>query len=230
MAEITGTALRYDGLPVDYVSIFNWADGKCIAQVQPEPSGIWLYSTIEYLLCGITYVADGCQPAVHGPYVIKGTKPHKWWRVIRIENIRSEASTGSDVGRSAATLIFVNNKGLPTNNPAKGFSASALTPTYAASKAFDNNPATFANNNYNDTATQGLDWYIGYQFDEPVIVTEIKVQMRPDIVDGGIDHEWQRADIQYSDDGISWFDVAYIEPLILERNASLITTPVIITE
>lgn len=68
MAEITGTALRYDGLPVDYVSIFNWATGACIAQVIPNAEGVWTYGYYNDLNVGITYVAEGCEPITHGAY------------------------------------------------------------------------------------------------------------------------------------------------------------------
>ncbi len=68
MSEITGTALRYDGLPVDYVSIFNWADGKCIVQVVPDALGKWSYRYTKNLTIGITYVSNGCETVTHGAY------------------------------------------------------------------------------------------------------------------------------------------------------------------
>lgn len=68
MPNIEGIAKRYDGSPVDYVSIFNWENGKCIAQVVPDVLGNWTYNPLVSLNCGITYVSDGCQPITHGPY------------------------------------------------------------------------------------------------------------------------------------------------------------------
>lgn len=68
MAQINGIAERYDGAPVDYVSIFNWADGKCIAQVIPSITGEWSYQYYADLKVGITYVSDGCEPLTHGAY------------------------------------------------------------------------------------------------------------------------------------------------------------------
>lgn len=68
MSKIEGRAKKYDGTPVDYVSIFNWSDGQCIAQVIPDSNGIWSYDYSQDLNCGITYVADGCQPITHGSY------------------------------------------------------------------------------------------------------------------------------------------------------------------
>ncbi len=65
---ITGRAKKYDGTAIDYVSIFNWDDGKCIAQVVPDISGNWQYNYTEDLQVGLTYVADGCEPITHGSY------------------------------------------------------------------------------------------------------------------------------------------------------------------
>lgn len=75
MAEITGTALRYDGLPVDYVSIFKWGTGECIAQVIPNNLGEWVYTYKRSMVIGVTYVSNGCQPMVHGPYSFDGWSP-----------------------------------------------------------------------------------------------------------------------------------------------------------
>lgn len=68
MNTIQGRAKKHDGTAIDYVSIFNWADGKCIAQVVPNAAGEWLYSYDKNLIVGFNYVADGCEPLAHGPY------------------------------------------------------------------------------------------------------------------------------------------------------------------
>lgn len=68
MSEISGVAKRHDDAPVDYVSIFNWSDGKCIAQVVPDATGAWEYAYSKSLEVGITYVANGCEPITHGAY------------------------------------------------------------------------------------------------------------------------------------------------------------------
>lgn len=65
---ITGRAKKYDGTPIDYVSIFNWSDGKCIAQVTPDASGAWSYGYDRALRVGVTYIANGCEPITHGAY------------------------------------------------------------------------------------------------------------------------------------------------------------------
>lgn len=65
---ITGRAKKHDGTAIDYVSIFNWSDGKCIAQVTPDASGVWSYGYDRALSVGVTYIANGCEPITHGPY------------------------------------------------------------------------------------------------------------------------------------------------------------------
>lgn len=70
MSKIEGKAKKYDGTAIDYVSIFNWVSGKCIAQVVPDAAGNWQFSYFEDLNVGVTYVADGCEPITHGPYQI----------------------------------------------------------------------------------------------------------------------------------------------------------------
>lgn len=68
MSKINGVAKKYDGSAIDYVSIFNWDDGKCIAQVKPNPQGIWSFNYASNISIGIAYVANGCAPITHGPY------------------------------------------------------------------------------------------------------------------------------------------------------------------
>lgn len=68
MAIITGRAKRYDGLPVDYVSIFQWKTGKCIAQIVPDSASNWSFEYGHNMIVGVTYVSDGCEPISHGPY------------------------------------------------------------------------------------------------------------------------------------------------------------------
>lgn len=68
MSAITGRAKKHDGTAIDYVSIFNWDDGTCIAQVIPNAAGDWSYPYFNDLKVGITYVSDGCEPITHGAY------------------------------------------------------------------------------------------------------------------------------------------------------------------
>lgn len=72
MGKITGRAKKFDGGAIDYVSIFNWIDGKCIAQITPKSSGNWSYTHDIDLKAGVTYIADGCEPITHGAYDFLG--------------------------------------------------------------------------------------------------------------------------------------------------------------
>lgn len=77
MSKLEGVAKKFDGTAIDYVSIFNWSDGKCIAQVKPDASGSWEYEYFDNLNVGIAYVADGCEPITHGPYSLDAPwSPH----------------------------------------------------------------------------------------------------------------------------------------------------------
>lgn len=68
MAVINGRAKRFDGLPVDYVLIFKWRDGRCLAKCVPDSAGNWSFNYEQNIIVGITYVANGCEPMAHGPY------------------------------------------------------------------------------------------------------------------------------------------------------------------
>lgn len=68
MATITGRAKRFDGLPVDYVLLFQWKTGKCLARRVPDSAGNWSFDYDTNLIVGITYVSDGCEPITHGAY------------------------------------------------------------------------------------------------------------------------------------------------------------------
>lgn len=68
MATINGRAKRYDGNPIDYVSIFQWKTGRCLAQIAPDSAGNWAFDYDTNMIVGITHIADGCEPITHGPY------------------------------------------------------------------------------------------------------------------------------------------------------------------
>ena len=70
MATINGRVKRYDGTAIDYVLIFSWKNGQCIANRIPDTSGNWSFDYEHNAVIGITYVADGCEPISHGPYEI----------------------------------------------------------------------------------------------------------------------------------------------------------------
>lgn len=68
MSVLQGNAKKYNGDSIDYVLIFDWATGECIGKAIPNAAGVWTFNYYTNLLCGITYVADGCEPITHGAY------------------------------------------------------------------------------------------------------------------------------------------------------------------
>lgn len=79
---------------------------------------------------------------------------------------------------------------------------------------------------YYYTPESDPDWWIGYRFPSAVTVTSIGVQMRHDI-QSTWGHEWQYADVEWSDDGIYWYKEGYIAPLIAQQDISYKTVPVL---
>lgn len=65
--SVAGNATAAGG-SVDHVLIFRWPAGPIMAQASPEQNGDWsaLSPAGEY---GVTYIAEGCQPITHGPYL-----------------------------------------------------------------------------------------------------------------------------------------------------------------
>lgn len=223
---IAGRAKKHDGTAIDYVSIFNWTDGKCIAQVKPDQFGNWRYIYTKPLKVGLAYIADGCEPITHGAYDFNYVSvSKKWWRV---KNIKHRIDKPASNLRSVAILKFINNKGLPCNNGSKAFSNSSFSGAYTAAQAFDNNTGTWANSASSvNQVTSGVGWHIGYQFDEPASVFEVQIQP-PSALSESSGQEWQTADIEYSDDGVTWVKYGVIEPRVAAMDLSLITSPIII--
>lgn len=224
--EITGRAKKFDGTPIDYVSIFNWHDGKCIAQVKPDHIGNWRYIYTKNLKIGVTYVADGCEPITHGAYEF--TYPNiskKWWRV---KNIKHRIDKPESNLRSVAVLNFLNTEGVKCDQPSRGFSNSSYTAAYTADKAFDGNNSTWANSAVSTSqVTSGIGWHIGYQFNTPVTVTAVQIQVPGSLTESS-GQEWQTADVEYSNDGVTWVKYGVIEPRVANMDLSLITTFIII--
>lgn len=224
MSLIQGIAKRYDGGAIDYVQIFDWLTGQYIGIATPNAQGNWSYNYYTDLNCGFTYVAHGCEPLAHGPYSFIAVKAkYKWWRVINIQNrVRASPLYSHSIGR----LLFDNLEGAPSDNQLKGFSLNSYNDlsNYNASKAFDGNNGTFANSIDYDAGVVNTGWYIGYEFDAPVTVTGVKIQTRGDITEAN-GQEWQSADIEGSDDGMTWVKVGRISPMVDKMNKNLITTP-----
>lgn len=156
---------------------------------------------------------------------VKKIQAH-WWRVTNIRNRLSKYANGQ-----VAFLRFNNLQGLVSNVPEKGFSRdypsdhledrvwnTAITkrPSPYAAAAFDDDPKSAA---YSYNSTPGW-WWVGYEFEEPVEVTSLDIQMYQGMqTDYGM--EWQTANIEYSLDGFEWHDYGYIHPNISSMDLSV---------
>lgn len=137
--------------------------------------------------------------------------PHKWWRVTNIK-VRNPAVSA----RSIADLRFINEEQIASDNPAKGFAKSNYNSQNSAAQAFDDNISTIAHNT--DTQVDSaLLYYIGYEFEIPVLVNAISIQMRQDM-QPSFGHEWQSARVEYSDDNITWQRLGDINPKLAAMN------------
>lgn len=140
MARIEGVAKRFDDLPVDYVSIFNWSDGACIAQITPNASGAWEHEYIYDLNIGITYVSNGCEPITHGSYDFAAWKPLNLFDAGQY-GIWFDPSDLTTLFQDAAGAIPVTGDGQPVglmldksgNNYHAVQSSAANRPTYKTS-------------------------------------------------------------------------------------------------
>lgn len=217
MSVINGIAKKYDGTAIDYVSIFNWSDGKCIAQVIPDITGAWEYEHNRSLNVGITYIANGCKPITHGPYEFI-VASYKWWRLNNINERLPREYLG------VAELRFYNSDNVNiATNPSKAFAGVIYNDdpaNYGADKAFDDNPNTFSSTEIY------VNWTIGYEFDGPVRLSSIGTRGRNDLP-SGLGREWQTADVEVSDDGVSWTKIGTIAPMTAAEDTSLIIKPII---
>lgn len=52
------------------VRIFQWPDGKLVGMAYPAVNGDWSFQPALAGSYGLTYIASGCQPITHGPYLV----------------------------------------------------------------------------------------------------------------------------------------------------------------
>lgn len=188
---ITGRAKKFDGTAIDYVSIFNWSDGKCIAQVVPDAAGNWQYEYSAPLNVGFVYVADGCEPVTHGSYSF-AFKGYRYWRIINVITAGSGDTLNAMEGR---TLRLINSKGITTNDPSKTISSGGYGADYDPIGAFDDTK------NFAAAPDANGDRWIGYDFGVDVIVSLIAVSMHSDSAPV---RNWKSVDVEYSDDAVTW--------------------------
>ena len=89
MSIINGKAKKFDGTPVDYVMLFEWGNGKCIGTSIPDMTGNWSFNYYKNLNCGITYIANGCEPITHGAYNFIGVPPSSGFLLLSYIDYRT---------------------------------------------------------------------------------------------------------------------------------------------
>src|SRR5690554_6140971 len=72
---ISGNATTAEGLPVDLIRVFNWPGGALARTVIPDATGNWGFDPKKPGEFGVTYIAAGCQPITHGPYLSDAWSP-----------------------------------------------------------------------------------------------------------------------------------------------------------
>jgi len=128
-------------------------------------------------------------------------------------------------GINAAILNFKDADGVTRSSGGTAITSSDYGP-YTASKAFDNNPDTLWHVNWQSgliTAETYMYEYVGYISPEPYELHS--VEYKPIVQ--GIAQEWLSADIEYSDDGITWHEFGIIKPNRAPKDQSLSTVLVV---
>jgi len=69
--QITGNATTASGDPADFVRVFSWPDMELTSTAVPGINGDWTAEVTVSGDYGVTYIALGCQPITHGPYLIE---------------------------------------------------------------------------------------------------------------------------------------------------------------
>lgn len=152
---------------------------------------------------------------------------HRYWRLT---NITTRLASHNDGSRVVVEVGFSTLSGKTSNETGKGFTNSNIAGSNADA-AFDGNLNTIVHSAYlghpdYNASVVGLNWYIGYRFDEPQEVTAVSMQMRQDMQPQW-GQEWQTADLEYSDNDIDWYKYTTIEPRIPSVLLSLVTVPVV---
>ena len=149
---------------------------------------------------------------------------HRYWALTNI-TVRSNAD--SVYLREVSKLGFVTKSGTLSNNPANIFASSILNPssteTYYPSNALDDDIKTVFSSSPNDVTNNGLNLRIWYVFDKAEEVTHIQIQHRSLT----LNREWQTAEVEYSDDGVTWIKFGRIEPKIAYQDTGLKTVQIV---
>lgn len=104
MSRIDGRAKKYNGGAIDYVMLFDWSTGNSIGTAKPDAAGNWKYYYFKNLNCGITYVANGCEPITHGSYQFNHVE-----RAPFVDFIGAVNSMDRGSGTAPITIVIPNS-------------------------------------------------------------------------------------------------------------------------
>lgn len=143
---------------------------------------------------------------------------YRYWKITNVVT-RTDAYNAV----AFAEINFINDKNIICT--ASNASASSVDTARGRiiANAFDKNISTIYGNNSTEPKS---DWWFVYDFKEPVIVTNVAVQMRQDMQQSW-GYEWQTADVYVSDDAVNWIKYGYIEPKIAQMDLSLNTVAIV---
>ncbi len=128
---------------------------------------------------------------------------YRYWRV---SNIVDRAYQDSQTFSTIALIKFISPSGAlatPDENKVLSNIVSPAGSAYKASYAFNNDLYKVASNETSYGENRSEEWYLGYDFTEPVEVTRVGIQARPSYNASTLD-EWQRVIIEGSTDGSTW--------------------------
>lgn len=135
-------------------------------------------------------------------------RPYKYWRIT---SIVTSALPDAYVEKylSITELNFINDKTLPCNTTSKVIFNNDYTHVSSPTLSFDNNFNTSSKTKNDNNLFPFLNYWVGYEFDEPVVVNSIELNLD---LSQSYYMEVRQAKVQASDDKNTWVDVGWIYP------------------
>lgn len=141
---------------------------------------------------------------------------HKFYRI-------SNLKTPGMRGFIAAEVVFFNERGEDFTSEGRAFASSSINDNRGfPSQLFDKNPNTVWLNDWHNTDL--ADTWIAYESTTPYQLEEVSVLLRQDNRVPGDD--WLSANIDYSDDGITWKFYGNVE-FNCDTNSKVFRVPVL---
>lgn len=212
--QITGNATTASGEPADFVRVFSWPDMELTSTAVPDTNGDWSAEVTVSGDYGVTYIALGCQPITHGPYLIETGSSG-------LPTVIGEASNGGfyagdieDGGKWYKLIVAdveADVKGLPWMDPRGNWpDAESLTNGPANTESMRGDSRFDAGNHCLDYRGGGFDdWYMPARSELTAIYNNLGLNKSPpaDFQSGGTqafhssDYYW--CSTQYSSN-VAW--------------------------